>query len=238
MNRHRSRNAQARACGCFVIFAGLLAIAFALGAIAIPALPSLVIRFAGFQPLNPATYAGSNDIPPAIITAESAGDIAFLLPAYGAVEIPADVTLDGRRGIDESGAEILQVWFGEQQIQALCVRFAEFCCATGAPVRKGQIQLSAGRIQVSGEAYVDLLNRWQPAQLVVDIAQDKWLNVSGIVLAGTSYSVPDNALGRIIREWQGTVNQALRGMSARHRGRSFVLSAIDITGETLVATFR
>jgi hypothetical protein len=220
-----------------VTLVGALAIAGSALAILLPTLPSIALQLAGFRPVEPSgTSVASAEIP---ILLESTPSDAFSFHLNGdrALDLPPELLLYLQAGIDETGAEIAQMWLGSQDIELLCARLTQYCSENGSPIRRGSAQLLGKQLLVSGEAFIDVLNRWQSFQLFLRFGPDAAVQLDSIALEGNHYSIPETGLGRFLRDLEAKVNRALRDLTVRHSATTFKLESLGVSGDQLVVTF-
>ena len=206
-------------------------------AILVPAFPFIVFRIAGFQTVGQDHVPAASDDIPNILNPERSSAVTLHLRGYGAVEFPQEAIPAVLTGLDDRGAEIVQISLSSDDILALCRRHSNYCSEHGSPIRRGNIRLVDGQVVIEGETFIDFLNRWQVVQLDLQLGEDATFQFESIVLEGVRYSIPANALGNHLRDLQATVNQALPGFSARSGGTTYALASIGISGDRLVVTF-
>ena len=207
-------------------------------AILLPAMPAIALRIAGFQPVGQGDLTVVNDDIPVIH--EPRQSSAFTLHVGGSRELylPADILPALQVGLDETGAGIAQMFLGSNDILALCQRYTDYCSEDGSPIRRGRAHISLSELLIEGEAYIDVLNRWQAFQLLLRFDADAPLQFESITLEGARYSIPEHGPGSFLRDIQAKVNLALGSLTARLDGSVYELESLGLSGDQLVATFR
>lgn len=207
-------------------------------AILLPAFPSIVLRIAGFHPVDQGGLTAVNDDIPIILEPRPSSAVTLLIDGNRVIDFPADILPALQIGLDETGAEIAQIFLSSNDILALCQRYTDYCGEDGSPIRRGRTQVNGSELLIEGEAYIDVLNRWQAFQLLLRSGADKTVEFESITLEGVRYSIPDQGLGRFLRDIQAKVNGALGSLTARHDGSIYELASFGVSGDQLVVTFR
>ena len=66
---------------------------------------------------------------------------------------------------------------------------------------------------------MDILNAWQAIELHLSLSPASAIQIDTVTVNGARYRIPDNELGRRIREAQTSANQMLPGLSVQTNGR-------------------
>ena len=208
------------------------------GALLAPALPSVLMRIVGFEPVEPRNIAPLVDTGAAPIGAVSQAQVTLQIAGSGQLQLPQLPKLSAEVGRDAQGNTIARLEFSEQELLALCQQVGDSCSERGNPIRNIRFRLDSAGIVVSGEAYVDVLGAWQDVELFLVLESENTVRVDNISLGGVHYKVPDNELGRKIRSAEASVNHILQQSSVRASGKSFRLSRLAISRNRLVAVLR
>lgn len=234
IKRYSPRPRQFRACGCVWVMAGLGVLLAILVLLAAPALPGIILRAAGFEPIANARRptATANPIP---VAAAAAVRSSALLSAAGLGQLSLPPSSD--YGIT-AGAGIVRIVIRAESIEAVCFQFTKFCGDGGHPLRRAEIKLGSGSLVIAGEAFVELLNIWQVIELQVSLGAANTIQIDSLGLDGIHYRIPENEWGRRIREVEASFNDILSGLSLQVGGQSYLLSDIIISENQLVAAFR
>lgn len=234
IKRYSSRPRQFRACGCVGVIAGLgvfLAIFLLLAA---PALPGIILRTAGFEPIaNVQRPTATAD--PIPVDAAAAVESSALLSAAGLGQLNLPPSSNY---VITAGADIVRIIIQAESIDAVCFQFTEFCGDGGHPLRRAKIKLDSGSLVIAGEAFVELLNIWQAIELRVSLGVPNAIRIDSLGLDGIHYRIPENEWGRQIRELETSFNDMLSGLSLQVGGRSYLLFDIIISENQLAAAFR
>lgn len=238
MQRQSSKRRGARGCGIVLIATGL-ALLLLLGAILLsPALPAIALRLSGFtaiqQTAAPATPAAAATLANAV----KGLSVTFISGDYGPLALPPSVEPQASVGQDTAGVRALHVALRDQDLQKLCLHFTGFCSDRGSPVRQAQVLVGGGRITVTGEAYLDLINRWQEIEIALEATTGNRLRIASISLGGTRYALPDNALGRRLRAFETEVARMLEQLQAASSGEVFSFAGFDLRDNQLSLIFR
>ena len=234
IKRYPPRPRQFRACGCVWVMAGLGVFLTILLLLAAPALPGVILRTAGFEPIANVQRptAATNPIPAA---AAAAVESSALLSAAGLGQL--NLPPSSNYSIT-AGAGIVRIIIQAESIAAVCFQFAEFCGDGGHPLRRANIKLGSGSLVIAGEAFVELLNIWQTIELRVSLAAPNAIQIDSLGLDGIHYRIPENEWGRQIRQVEASFNDMLSGLSLQIGGQSYLLFDIIISENQLVAAFR
>ena len=207
-------------------------------AVLLPSLPSIALRIAGFQPVGQSNSTVAGDDIPLIIESRRSNADSFHLDGNREYTLPTEVIPEFQIGLDETGAEIAQMFLGADDILALCQRYTNYCDDNGSPFRRGRAQVNGNELHIDGEAYINVLNRWQRVQLQLRVGADATIHFDSIALDGVRYSIPEHGLGGFLRDIQTRVNRALESMTVRRGDATYELASIGVSGDQLVVTFR
>ena len=233
IKRYSSRPRQFRACGCVGVMAGLGVLLAIFLLLAAPALPGVILRMAGFEPIaNVQRPTTSN---PISVDAADAVESSALLSAAGLGQLNLPPSSNY---VITAGADIIRIIIQAESIAAVCFQFAEFCGNSGHPLRRAEIKLDSGSLVIAGEAFVEPLNIWQTIELRVSLDAPNAIQIDSLGLDGIHYRIPENEWGQRIRELETSFNDILSGLSLQVDGRSYLLFDIIISENQLVAAFR
>ena len=233
IKRYSTRPRQFRACGCIWIMAGLGVFLAILLLLAAPALPGVILRMAGFEPIANVQRPTTTD--PIPVAAAAAVESSALLSAAGLGQLNLPPSSNY---VITAGAGIVRIIIQAESIAAVCFQFAEFCGNSGHPLRRAKIKLNSGGLVIAGEAFVEMLNIWQTIELQVSLGAPNAIQIDSLGLDGIHYRIPENEWGRQIRELEASFNDMLSGLSLQVDGRSYLLFDIIISENQLVAAFR
>lgn len=178
-----------------------------------------------------------NDIPVIIEPRQRIAE-SFHIDGNRGLTMPPELMPALQIGRDQSGAEIAQMFLGAEEILALCQRYTDYCSEDGSPIRRGRPQVNGSELLIEGEAYIDVLNRWQFFQLLLGFEAGAALQFKSITLEGALYAISEHGLGKFLRDMQANVNQALGTLTARMDGSSYELASLGVSDNQLVLTFR
>ncbi len=233
IKRYSTRPRQFRACGCVGIMTGLGVLLAIFLLLAAPALPGVILRMAGFEPIaNVQRPTAAN---PISVDAADAVESSALLSAAGLGQLNLPPSSNY---VITAGADIIRIIIRAESIAAVCFQFAEFCGNSGHPLRRAKIKLGSGSLVIAGEAFVEPLNIWQTIELRVSLAAANAIQIDSLGLDGIHYRIPENEWGQRIRELETSFNDMLSGLSLQVDGRSYLLFDIIISENQLVAAFR
>lgn len=238
IERYPPRPKRSRACGCAFIIAGLGLMLAVFAVFAVPMLPAIALRIAGFEPIAGTSQPMTAAAIPIIQTQAARPAVLLAAGGFGQMNLPASPNYRISAGQDESGADTVQITIGAENIHALCLQYTDFCGDQGHPFRRAKIALDHGAAMIVGEAFVELLNAWQAIELRLSLSPAKAIQIDSVGINGARYRLPDNELGQRIGEVQASANQMLRGLSVRTGGKTYPLFDIIITESQLVAVFR
>ena len=238
IERYPSRPKRFRTCGCAFIMLGIGAVLAVFIVLAAPALPAIALRVAGFAPAESAPSPAAAAAIPAIRDAQAQPSILLSAAGLGQLTLPASPSYSIISGIDDSGADTVQIIIRAEDIRPLCLQYTDFCEAQGHPFRQADIRLGNGSLVIAGEAFVDILNAWQAIELHLSLSPASAIQIDTVSVNGARYRIPDNELGRRIGEAQTGANQMLPGLSVQTDGKTYQLADIIITESQLVAAFR
>lgn len=225
-------------CTFGLIIASLLIFMVVVFVLIAPAFPLIAMRLAGFEPISANNAQVTAESAPVIQNAQSATNITLSAGGFGSAILPASSAYTVQTGTAEDGSTIAQVTISEGGIQTLCAQYTDTCSSTSSTFRNLDVDLGTSTATISGEAYIDALNTWQPISALASLTADNRLDVQGVNINGTLFAVPNNEIGERIYEVENTLNQALAQLSLQADGSTFNLADITINDAQLVATFR
>lgn len=204
----------------------------------VPAIPSIGLRLAGFEAIDTATIQITPETAPVIQNAQTTSNTTLSAGTYGSRVLPPSSAYTIQTGTADNGASIAQINLSESSIQTLCMQFSDVCSPSASTIRNVTVDLGTGTATVAGEVYVSALNTWQPIAALVSLTAENQIQIDGVTINGTLFAIPDNDIGRRIREAQTVANQAIAQLSIQTNGNTYRLSDIIVTETQLVATFR
>lgn len=238
IERYPSRQRRFRSCGCAFIILGIGAVLAVFIVLALPALPAIALRVAGFVPAESAPNPAAAETIPAVRNAEARSSILLSAAGFGQLNLSASPNYRIITGTDDSGADMVQITIRAEHIRPLCLQYTDFCEERGHPFRRADITLGSGGLVIAGEAFVDILNAWQAIELRLSLSPANAIQIDSVSVNGARYRIPDNELGRRIGEALASANQMLQGLSVQTEGKTYQLADIIITESQLVAAFR
>lgn len=201
----------------------------------VPMFSDIALRTAGFEPIkttNTPTIATAIPISGAV---EASATVRVSAGAFGQLDLSTDSI---EIGSDDAGAEVAQAVMRADDIQELCVQYTDYCGDKGKAFRRAKVTIGDSSMVIASEAFVDILNIWQPLELQLSLSADNAIQIDNVNIDGRYYSLPDNALGQNIQKALKTANQILKLLSVEAEGKTYQLFDIVITENQLVATFR
>lgn len=241
VQRQSSKRRGARGCGIVLIATGLALLVLLGAALLSPALPAIALRLLGFEAIRQTASPAAPATSAAVATLANAVkglSVTFISGDYGPLALPPSVDPQASIGQDAAGVRALHVALRDRDLQKLCLHFTGFCSARGSPVRQAQVLVGGGRITVRGEAYLDLINRWQAIEIMLEANSGNQLRIASISLGGTRYALPDNALGRRLRAFETEVARMLEQLQAASSGEVFSFAGFDLRDNQLSLIFR
>lgn len=206
--------------------------------IVLPAIPTIGLRLAGFESIQPNTIQTTPETIPVIQNAQTATTTTLSASGFGSQILPASSAYTVQTGTAEDGSTIAQITLSESGIGTLCTQYTDVCSESSNTLRNTTFDLATGTATISGEAYIASLNTWQPISALVSLTPNNRIRVEGVNINGALFAVPNNDIGQRIRDIETTTNQALAQLSLQADGGSFNLSDIAVLESQLVATFR
>ncbi len=234
-----------RGVGCGALIGVTLLLGLGLGAVLLlPLLPGLLIQAAGFTPAGPTHAVFEADNAPLLpIPVDGAALSAASLTAGEslgqALTFPLDDStpgLDIHRDMD--GALIVTA--DEAALLSVC-RAQTAYCDPGAPVsvRDLTVDLRPGGAVVYADVTLPQTGLRQRMGAVLRIDADAGgLNVAGIDIDGTLYSIPPDGLGISPAQLAAEVDAVLRGAALQVSGRIYRLRALSADETTLRMVWR
>ena len=221
-----------------LIASGLLVLVLMAVALLTPALPAIVMRVVGFEPVRRLDVPISKDAIATLANTVAGSNVTFITQDFGRLDLPHSTDLEITTGDDASGARILQVDFQETDMRELCLQLTEFCLDRGNPIRRATFSIADGFITISGEAFLDVLSTWQAIEIHLAVDEADLLSIDSISLGGVRYNLPANTLGNRIRDLQSTITRILKQLQVESNGGVFSFARFDLGDNRLVATFR
>ena len=203
-----------------------------------PALSGIVLRVAGFEPIQ-ATRPPPTAAPiPAVSGTVARSPLILAAAGLGQAELPASANYSVVTGVDAGGADVVHITIRAENVSAICQEHTDFCGDGGHPVRRAEIRLGNGGLVFGGEFFVEGLNIWQAIELRLSLRGAAVAQIDSLGIGGAAYGIPDNVWGQRIRELEAGLNQMLGGLSVQVGGRSYALVDVLISENQLVAAFR
>ena len=239
IERYQSGRSQGMSgCSCGIITLGLITIVAVVVILIAPALPIMGLQLAGFQPIDDIVVDSKIESAPAIYSTQNLSQVILSAGARGQQNVRQSSAYTMQIGTDDQGSEIAQITISEAGILALCNSYADSCSASGTPFRNGEVNLQNNHAIMSGEAFIQSLNTWQPIAVIVSLTSTNSIDIKGIEVNGELFLIPENELGQRIHDIQSVANEILFNLTMQSNGKTYRLSDITISETHLVATFR
>ncbi len=225
-------------CGCLAGIS-ILAVVMCIGAVLVlgPMLPGLALRFAGFSPAGNTEQVFSGVVAVPTVQLENAvgiPDATVNLGEYGEVAIPAPVAI-GNTG----GGQAAVVEFSESQLMNLCYERSTVCTGGNGQIRNAQLDLRPGGGVVYADVYLRDVGLWQNVGAVFRLdSSGRQLEIVGVDVGGTLYSLPANALGEQVRQALDEGNALLNEAVLEAGGGQYRLADVQITDQSITLVMR
>lgn len=221
-----------------MIAAGLVSLVLVAMVLLSPALPTIVLRVIGFEPIRRSDAPVTEEAVATLANAAKASPVTFITEDFGRLDLPPGTDLEVTVGHDTLGARVLQIVFRDSDLLNLCLQFTDFCEDHGSPIRRATISTAGGLITISGEALLDLINVWAAIDIGVAIDRDDVLKIDSISLGGLPYELPANALGDGIRLIEARIAQIAKQLQVESSAGVFSFAGFHLRDNRLVASFR
>ncbi len=221
-----------------MIAAGLVSLVLVAVVLLSPALPTLVMRVIGFEPIRRSDAPVTEEAIATLAKAAKGSPVSFITEDYGRLDLLPSTDLEVTVGDDALGARVLQIAFRDRDMLKLCLQFTEFCEDHGNPIRRAKISVAGGFITISGQAFLDLINVWAAIEIHVAVDKDDVLKIDSISLGDLRYELPANALGNRIRHIEAGLAQILKQLQVESSGGLFSFAGFHLSDNRLVASFR
>lgn len=225
-------------CSCGLIALGGGVILAILVVLITPAIPSIGLRLAGFQPIEKTITQSTAEPIPVINSARTTSQVILSAGSYGQRTINQSSAYTMQIGSDDNNSDIAQINMTESGILTVCGQYTQLCSATGNQFRNVTVNLQNNGATISGEVFIPSIYTWQPISVLISITANNEIHIDGVEVNGTLFGIPDGGLGQQLRDIQTTTNQALRQLTLQSSEGTYGLSDITITETQLVATFR
>jgi hypothetical protein len=208
-----------------------------------PRLPNLAAQAIGFQErgsVETVFQAVTPVPPPALNNVAPAGPVTFSIPDLGSDTLTADDGLAVQTGTDPlGGAPAGQFTLTENDVQALCARYADIC-QRDPRFRNPRVDLRPGGAIITVDATLpELGGITQPVGVVVRTdGTGRALQVQGIELNGVLYAIPSNDIGTMIRNAEAQLNTALNQLTVDTAAGPMTLDRITFNDGTVTVTLR
>ncbi len=221
-----------------MIAAGLASLVLVAVVLLSPALPAIVLRVAGFEPIRRSDGPVTEEEIATLAKAAKGSPVTFITGDFGRLDLPPGTDLEVTVGDDASGARVLQIVFRDTDMLNLCLQFTGFCEDHGSPIRRAKISTADGLITISGEAFLDVINVWQAIDIHVAVDREDLLKIDSISLGDLRYKLPANALGKRIRHIEAALAHIVKQLQVESNGGLFSFVGFDLSTNRLVASFR
>ncbi len=221
-----------------MIAAGLASLVLVAVVLLRPALPAIVLRVIGFEPVRRIDAPVTEEAIATLAEAAHVSAVTFITQDFGPLDLLPGTDLEVTVGDDALGARVLQIAFRDSDMLNLCLQFTGFCEEHGSPIRRAKINTADGLVTISGEAFLDVINVWQAIEIHVAVDRDDLLKIDSISLGDLRYKLPANALGKRIRHIEATLAQIVQQLQVESSGGVFSFAGFDLSANRLVANFR
>ncbi|MCY4072988.1 MAG: hypothetical protein OXG60_16975 [Chloroflexi bacterium] len=221
-----------------MIAAGLVSLVLVAIVLLSPALPTILLRVTGFEPIRQTDAPVTEQAIATLANAAKGSPVTFITRDFGRFDLLPGTDLEVTVGDDALGARVLQIVFRDTDMLKLCLQFTGFCEDHGSPIRRAKISAADGLITISGEAFLDLINVWQAIEIHVAVDKGDVLEIDSVSLGGLRYELPANALGNRIRHIEASIAQIVKQLQVESSGGVFSFAGFDLSDNRLVASFR
>lgn len=238
IQKNMNQRRRSRSCAIILIVAGLVNLALVAVLLLRPAMPTILLRFAGFVPIRPSEAPVTAEAFATLAKAAKGPAVTLFAPDYGRLDLLSGTNLEVIVGEDAMGARLLQIVFRDRNMQNLCLQFTGFCEDHGSPIRRADISVAGGSITISGEAFLDMINAWSEIEIHVMASGDGLLKIASISHRGIRYALPANAFGDRIRQIEATLAAIVNQLQVESSDGVFSFAGFDLRDNRLVASFR
>ncbi len=238
--RRSSLNPTYLACGCLTVLIGG---GLFLALVGIFVLPGLILQLGGFESRGSTAALFEEVTPPPTVEIENAStgssDVVIDLGRFGTETLNNnlyDYTVV--TGNTSSGAQIATVSFDEANLLALCRQRSDICGPSNPQFRNARFDLKPGGAIVHGEILVPQIGLWQNAGIVLNLVNNRRLQVAGVDIGGSLYAVPPNEFSNVVSEVERIGNETLDQMIVQAGGTQYNLDTVLIDESNLTLVLR
>lgn len=199
-----------------------------------PALPAFILRLGGFQPqgTTDAIFRDSISDAPSLQNPVNLSALTLSVGEYKwTIPSPA---LSG----DINGQSAIQITLDEAQLTDFCNQISDICGEFGYPIRQAHFDLRNGGGILYGDVFISQLGIWQSLGFVWRINTDNRIELLGIDMGSALYALPSGLLSQQVLEAEAFANRLLETIWAQTSNAQYRLSHLNVTDDSLVATFR
>lgn len=228
-------------CGCLAFVA---AVALVVGVAAVfilgPQIPGLALRLAGFRELGNAANVMTNRPAQPEITLTNPSvlpDSSLYLGSLGE-QMLSEIGVSAAVG-DSSIGRAATVTLTEANLMDLCRRRSAICGGGNDQYRNARIDLRLGGAVIYGDVYIPDVGLWQSLGVVVQVdSSGRQVQVLGVEVGGTLYSLPAGTISQRVNEVTRQVNSALAQLSLGGAGGQYSLATIQVNENAMMIVLR
>lgn len=234
------RRARMSPLGCAVILVGAGLLCGIGVLLLLPALPTLALRVAGFEPAGDTGSVFTAVTPaPALPLADAARPAQVVIAAPGYRDFALDPAAATVNVGQVNGAEVATAYFTESQLTELCRQRTPICTHAGdGRARNVVLDLRPGGAVVTGDFLIPPVGVWQRAGIVLKIIAGARVEVVGVDLNGILYSVPPGDLGETVDRVAATAQDLIRTATITADGQAFQVAELYADDTTLTVILR
>ncbi|MFN8379869.1 MAG: hypothetical protein U0452_14490 [Anaerolineae bacterium] len=242
-NTARRNGGCACGCGCLSLLALAVAVTLAGVLFTWPRLPNLAAQAVGFQERGAVAqvFEAITPVPaPVLANLAPAGPVTFTVPSMGSGTLTGTEGVALQIGSDPlGGAAAGQITLTENDLVALCARYADVCLSDPR-FQNPRVDLRRGGAVVTADVTLpELGGITQSVGIVVSVdSTGRELRVQGIDLGGTLYAVPNNDIGNLVRNAEAQLNSVLAQLVVDTSAGRLALDRITMDDSTLTVTLR
>lgn len=229
--------------GCWIVAGGLGLLICLFMSLFMLALPSIVLRLAGFDAVGQTSQlldsSAQSQVVPTLINGEAVQQVVISAGSLGQTTVSGDTSsYTVVLGTSDTGLPLAQAQIDEAGIISLCQQYSTICTSTGNPMREARFDFRPGGVVVIGDVFINQFNIWQTLNIVMHLNSSNQLNIVGVDIGGILYELPEAQFGDVARQAEVIANQALQALAIQANGAVYDLASVVITDTHLVATFR
>jgi hypothetical protein len=229
--------------GCWVIAGGMGLLICLFLSMFMVALPSIVLRIAGFDALGQTSQlldnSAQSQIAPTLLNGQAVEQVVISAGGLGQTTISGNTSsYTVVVGTSDTGIPLAQAQIDEAGMITLCQQFSTMCSSNSNPVRNAHFDFRPGGMVVIADVFISQLNLWQTLNMVMQLNASNHLDIVGVDIGGMLYDLPSAQFGDVARQAEQIANQALQALAIQANGAVYDLAEVVITDTHLIATFR